>query len=749
MDMAGPIALPVSSAGPKLDPRIFWMVNNFETGGTERQFVTLAREFQESPFQLSLGCINRKGPLGRDVGGVSEFPLGGSFYSPQAVRSGLRLARHLRKQKIRLAHSFDFYTNLLLIPCAYLAGVPVVIGSFRNLGDLLTPMKLRALLTAFHRCECVVCNSKAAAQMLARHGLSKQTIVIIPNAIREELFRPTSPILARDPAKVRIGIIARMNSRKKGHQVFLRSAEKLASKYPGVEFVLAGDGPMRGEFESVAADLGITDRTSFIGDCQDIPGLLASLDISVNSSASESQSNSLLESMAAGVPVVACRVGGNPEIIQDGETGLLVPPDDAGSLADAIEQFVAKPLFRQQCGERGREFARRNFSVEQARNRYSELYERLLSEKKQTRRPRHGTNKLRVAIVAPSLQYVGGQAVQADLLLRCWKNDPDVEAFFIPVDPKFPKYLSWASKIPYVRTILRAPLYWFTLYRDLAKADVAHAFSASYTSFLLAPVPALIIGQMRGKKVMINYRSGEAADHLRRSRVAARLIARADASVVPSGYLAKVFGDFNLETQVVPNIIDVSQFQYRVREPLRPRLICPRGFHDYYRVDLVVRAFRAIKDDFPDAGLCLPGAGTKVEEIRDLVREQNLTDVEFPGAVPRATIGKYYDQADIFINASAVDNMPVSILEAFAAGTPVVSTAPEGIRYIVEHERTGLLSEPGDWRALAENVRRLLREPELALCLARNGVEESKRYLWSSVRGQWLEIYRSMVRRSA
>jgi glycosyltransferase involved in cell wall biosynthesis len=347
------------------------------------------------------------------------------------------------------------------------------------------------------------------------------------------------------------------------------------------------------------------------------------------------------------------------------------------------------------------------------------------------------------------LQHVGGQAVQADLLLTCWKNDPDVEAFFIPVDPKFPGLLSWTAKVPYLRTILRAPFYWFALYRNLANADVAHAFSASYTSFLVAPVPALIIARIRGKRVMIHYHSGEAADHLQGSKVAVRLLSIANTRVVPSGYLASVFGSFGLDARIVPNMIDVSQFRYRERQPLRPRLICPRGFHIYYRVDLVVRAFRAIKDEFPAAVLCLPGTGPQEEEIRNLVSELDLADVEFPGAVPRATIGNYYDQADIFINASALDNMPVSILEAFAAGTPVVSTAPEGIRYIVEHERTGLLSEPGDWRQLAENALRLLRDPDLAARLSRNGAEESKRYLWSALRSQWLEIYRSMVRKPA
>ena len=542
-----PISAGMCDAPRTLDARLFLMVNSFETGGTERQFVTLGEELKNGAFQLSLGCISRKGSLAPDVSAVSEFALGGSFYNAQAARSALRLIRYLRGQQISIVHSFDFYTNLLLIPTASLARVPVVIGSHRQLGDLLSPLQFGIQLAAFHLSDCVVCNSRAAAETLVAHGLPKRKIAIIPNAVRREFFSHTVPILARDTSRVRIGLIARMNCHNKGHQLFLRAAQRLSRKHPDVEFILAGDGQNRAEFEELASTLGIANSLRFMGNCQDVRGLLASLDLSVNASTSESQSNSLLESMACGVPVVASAVGGSPEVIQHGETGLLFAPDDVQGLADAMEQLVAKPLFRQQCGERGREFARRNFSADQIRARYSELYERLLVEKRvalsnrtvHSLQPLQPANKLRVAIVAPSLQYVGGQAVQADLLLRSWRSDPDVEAFFIPIDPKFPKYLSWAAKIPYLRTILRAPLYWFTLYRDLAKADVVHVFSASYASFLLAPVPALIIARMLRKSVMINYRSGEAADHLRHSKIAVRLLSQADARIVPSGYLAR------------------------------------------------------------------------------------------------------------------------------------------------------------------------------------------------------------------
>jgi glycosyltransferase involved in cell wall biosynthesis len=148
---------------------------------------------------------------------------------------------------------------------------------------------------------------------------------------------------------------------------------------------------------------------------------------------------------------------------------------------------------------------------------------------------------------------------------------------------------------------------------------------------------------------------------------------------------------------------------------------------------------------YPEAQLDLVGGGPLEGEIRRLVADLKLTGVRFPGVASRQQIGKYYDDADIFINASRLDNMPVSIIEGFGAGTPVVTTSPESITYFVEHERTGLLSAVGDEKALAANVIRLLREPELSARLARNAYAESRKYTWDAVRGQWVRVYRSLV----
>jgi L-malate glycosyltransferase len=352
---------------------------------------------------------------------------------------------------------------------------------------------------------------------------------------------------------------------------------------------------------------------------------------------------------------------------------------------------------------------------------------------------------IRVLIIGPSLRSVGGQSVQVDLLMRNWANDREVDARFIPVDPEFPGSLRWVSRIPVLRTLLREPFHLAELWRGLGNADIAHVFSASYWSFLLSPVAAYGVAKLRNKKIVIHYHSGEAADHLARSRLTRRILKRVDCVAVPSGYLVDIFKRFNLGTVAVPNFVDFNQFAFRRRCPVRPRLICTRGFHPYYRVADVVRAFSKIKSEYPAASLLLLGSGPREREVRDLVQSLGLSDVVFTGSIARDKIGRYYDEADIFVNASSLDNMPVSILEAFASGTLVATSAPEGIRYLVEDGRTGLLSAPGDWRSLAENTLRFLRDPELARCIAANAYEQSKAYGWENVRGKWLALYRGLL----
>jgi asparagine synthase (glutamine-hydrolysing) len=355
-------------------------------------------------------------------------------------------------------------------------------------------------------------------------------------------------------------------------------------------------------------------------------------------------------------------------------------------------------------------------------------------------------HRVRVAIIAPSLREVGGQSVQANLLLRNWKNDPFVQARLVPIDPEFPRGVRWLENIPFVRTVVRAPLYTVQLWKELGDADLAHIFSASYWSFWLAPVPAWAMARLRGKKTIVHYHSGEARDHFSKSWIAAAMARRMGIKVVPSNYLGDVFNEFGIEVKVVPNLVDGEHISYRERTEIRPVLLCTRPCEPYYAIEDVLRAFGLVQSEYGQAQLILVGGGSLENEMRKLSAELRLNHVEFEGRVSQERIGALCDRADIFINASVVDNMPVSLLEAFAAGIPMASTAAGGIRYMVEHDRTGLLSAPRDWRQLGNNVLRLLRDPQLAATLATNARRQSQDYRWEVLREQWLYVYREAAR---
>jgi glycosyltransferase involved in cell wall biosynthesis len=359
---------------------LFLMTNSFETGGSERQFCVLSQNLPAERFQVSLGCIRRLGPFAEAFGEVPEFWLGGSLFGWTSIRARLRLGRYLRQRQIHIAHAFDFYTNLTLVPAARLARVAVVIGSQRQLGDLLTPGQFRAQAAAFRWCDAVVCNSQAAANRLAAEGLSRDKLFIIGNALPPEAFAPARESVTGEPERLRVGMVARMNAQYKNHAGFLRVAARIHRQMPDIEFLLAGDGPLRKELEKQAQDLGLGHRVIFLGDRRDVPSVLASMDVAVLTSDSESLSNVILEAMAAGLPVVAYRVGGNAELLNE-ERGVLLPAGDEEGFAAAVGRLLASPSMRVQLGRNSRKFAQENFSLERVLARYEACYQILLEKK--------------------------------------------------------------------------------------------------------------------------------------------------------------------------------------------------------------------------------------------------------------------------------------------------------------------------------------------------------------------------------
>ena len=353
---------------------------------------------------------------------------------------------------------------------------------------------------------------------------------------------------------------------------------------------------------------------------------------------------------------------------------------------------------------------------------------------------------LRVAIVVASLRILGGQAVQAQRMLDGWQGDNAVEAWLVPINPVPPAPFDRLLRIKYVRTLVTQLWYWPLLLRDLRRADVVHAFSASYSSFLLAPLPAIIVARLLGKPVILNYHSGEAPDHLRRSAIARRAMRNwVDLNVVPSPFLRDVLASFDIEAQVVANTIDLRQFTYRRRDPLRPRLICTRNFEPLYNVSCLLRSFARIQARHPDASLMLVGSGSQDAALRAEAARLQLRHVTFAGRVSPSEIARYYSDGDIYVQTPSIDNMPLSLLEASASGLPVVSTRVGGVPSILREGLDGLLAPDNDDAAIAAHVLKLLDEPAYARQLAAAAHATLSAYEWPVVREGWLRAYREVA----
>ncbi len=358
------------------------------------------------------------------------------------------------------------------------------------------------------------------------------------------------------------------------------------------------------------------------------------------------------------------------------------------------------------------------------------------------------SRKIRVLLAAPSSGYLGGQAIQAARMLALFARDGRLAVSFQPHDPPLGP-LAFLERLQFVRTVARETAYILQLLWRIPQADVVHTFSAAYWSFLLAPAPAIWIAKLLGKPVVVNYRSGEALDHLTRwPRSAVPTLRAATVRAVSSGYLAEVFAGFGLSSEAIPNVIDLDRFAWRSRDRLRPAFLSNRNFEPHYDVANTLRAFALLSRQLPGATLTVTGDGPEREGLHALAAALELRNVIFAGPVANARMPEFCAGADVYLNSSRIDNMPGSLIEAFAAGLPVVSTNAGGIPWMVEHGRTGLLVACGDPEAMAAEALRLFTEPGLARTLAEQGREAAAEYTWEKVGPRWESLYTRLSNQS-
>ncbi|HEX5736729.1 MAG TPA: glycosyltransferase [Blastocatellia bacterium] len=751
--------------------RVLQLVSSFNQGGSERQAVQLARLLKESDrYDVRMACLDLSGVLLNEaqrleIGEIPEYKLT-SFYDRKMVTELRRFAAFLRSEGIDVLHTHDFYTNVFGMMAGAIARVPVRVASRRETTGWRTQKQKLVERMAYRLAHRVVANAGAVRDQLVKEGVSSEKIVTVYNGLDMARIKPTAD-LKRDETLASFGlpcgdefqfvtIVANLRHPVKDHPTFFRAAALVRAARPCARFIIAGEGELTDSMRALAKELGLERETFFIGRVERVAELLAVSDVCVLSSKAEGFSNSILEYMAAARPVVVTDVGGAREAAIDQESGFIVPPCDPPAMASRIVELLSQPELARAMGERGRERVEQEFSCRAQLERTENLYKVML-EDSPPRRSEHkmaddapsarggaekNSSPLRVLIVAPSLDILGGQAVQAARLLARLREEATVEVSFLPVNPRLPGVLRRLQSFKYVRTVVTSLFYWAQLLARVRKYDVIHAFSASYTSFVLAPTPAIVVAKLYRKKVILNYRSGEAEDHLRRwRRTAIPTIRLVDRIAVPSGYLVDIFRKFGLSAQSIFNFVETDKFKFRNRSPLRPVFLSNRNLEPMYNVACVLRAFAIIQSRVPDARLIVAGDGSQQGALKQLASELRLRGVEFVGRTAPEKIERLYDEADIYLNSPDIDNMPGSILEAFASGLPVVTTDAGGIPYIVTDRVTGMMVERNDHVAMAERALMLLNDQVLALEIASRAREECKKYEWGAVKGRWISLY--------
>jgi glycosyltransferase involved in cell wall biosynthesis len=303
----------------------------------------------------------------------------GSFKSPRFALAVLQLASFLRAHRIRLVHSFDFYSNLLGVPAARLAGVPVI-ASQRDLGNLRPPMQRRLHTVALRLADYVVTNAETVAESIAKTGIVAPTrIAVIPSGVDVTRFSGT-PREDRPSGRIIIGTLAILRP-EKGLVDFVRAAGHVVERFPEARFLIWGDGPLRAHLDGLVRDLGLSGAVALAGATLEPEAALRQLDIFVLPSLSEACSNALLEAMATGRAVVATRVGGNPALVEDQVTGLLVPPGDPAALARAVIRLIEEPTLAAGLAARAQKRVRAEFGIDQMLARLEALYDKVLAKR--------------------------------------------------------------------------------------------------------------------------------------------------------------------------------------------------------------------------------------------------------------------------------------------------------------------------------------------------------------------------------
>lgn len=766
-------------------------------GGPERQMLELGRELKESYRSVFISFLEE----GRCWDFIEKARADGfqahalQYDTPRLLAAVKELTALLRSVNAKLLFCHGYKPNLLGLLAARKLGIPAVAVSRGWTGESLRVRLFDALDRRVLRwMDKVVCVSEGQAAKVRRAGVREDKISVIRNAIRPERFANPDPayreqlrqMFANLAPDMIVGAAGRL-SPEKGFGVLVDAAAKVLGNgkggegLPSVGFVLFGDGPLRESLERQIAARGLEGKFILAGFRSDLDQFLPHLDLMVLPSFSEGLPNVALESLAAGVPVVATAVGGTPEVIEDGRTGYLVPPGDPAALADRIISTLSDRTLRSNFAAAGRDRVARRFSFAAQAEAYRNLLASVTSSKAQTiPKPANTAN---VCFVIDNLSVAGTESqllalirgldrakVQPHLCLLDGRSDRSRS--LEPAD--CPVLRLGARSLRRPSTLARA---WrFARFLRRNRIDVVHCFFPDSTRFA---VPVACLAGVR--RIVASRRN---LGHWMTSwdRRLARLYRRwIDVTVANCEACRRAVieqeGIAPDRVVVIPNGIDLDRFAgipaYAPSDNGRPEKgsgpFCaqhPEGHSGKMDLtpfpalvrrvgmvanlrpvkapDVFVRAAAIVAQSHPDVIFQIAGSGD-TESVRRLARECGVENrLELLGQVQ--DVPSFLAGLDVAVLTSHSEGLSNSLLEYMAAGRPIVATAVGGNCELIQHEMDGLLVSSSEPQGIAEAIKRLLLDTKLAANLGTATLSVAReRYSLEAMLRQHGNFYRGII----
>ncbi len=272
--------------------------------------------------------------------------------------------------------------------------------------------------------------------------------------------------------------------------------------------------------------------------------------------------------------------------------------------------------------------------------------------------------------------------------------------------------------------------------------DIIHSHGCSYFGGFYPIILGTLTGKILRRKVIVTYHGGAAKKFFNQYPMVIKFFLKlADHITVPSQFLSKIFVEHGLNTIILPNTLKIRNSKFRLRTRIKPLLIVTRKLEKIYNINCAIRAFELIKQKYQNSQLFIVGDGAEINNLKDQVSQMNIKDVYFKGRIKNDQIYNELDKADIFLNPTTEDNMPISVLEALACGLPVISTNVGGIKYLIQDKINGLLVDNNDHAAMADRVEQLIHDYFFAKELIINGSKVAYNYCWDNVRHNLYAIY--------